>query len=173
MKALIVILVIVCFVYGARYLVSYYGGFKEKESPQTQTAATAMRGEDLPGLPSTFEASLQKAEKAGAAELKNWLETYRKYVKDPRLAWIELDYVVMVSQQDPKEAKQVFQTVKQRIPPSSTRPKPKSAPRCEQCKPSNPKRPSLSRKRINSSPMTLTRTGVSFSNSSESATGCQ
>jgi len=57
MKALIVILVIVCFVYGARYLVSYYGGFKEKESPQTQTASTAMRGEDLPGLPSTFETS--------------------------------------------------------------------------------------------------------------------
>ena len=122
MKALIVILIIVCFVYGARFLVSYYGGFKEKDSPQTQTASTAMRGEDLPGLPSTFETSLQEAEKAGAAALKTWLETYRKYVKDPRLAWTELDYVVMVSQQDPKEAKQVFQTVKQRISPSSSDP---------------------------------------------------
>jgi hypothetical protein len=122
MKALIAILVIVGFVYAARFLVSYYGGFKEKETPQTQTAPRAMSGEDLSGLPSTFEASLQKAEKAGAAELKNWLETYRKYVKDPRLAWIELDYVVMVSQQDPKEAKQVFQTVKQRISPSSPDP---------------------------------------------------
>jgi hypothetical protein len=122
MKALIAIIVIVCFVYAARFLVSYYGGFKERESPQTQTAAKTMSEEDLPGLPSTFEASLQKVEKAGAAELKNWLETYRKYVKDPRLAWIELDYVVMVSQQDPKEAKQVFQSVKQRISPSSSDP---------------------------------------------------
>ena len=122
MKALIAILVIVGLVYGARFLVSYYGGFKEKENPQTQTAPRAMSAEDLSGLPSTFETSLQNAEKAGTAELKRWLETYRKYVKDPRLAWIELDYVVMVSQQDPKEAKQVFQSVKQRISPSSSDP---------------------------------------------------
>ena len=122
MKALIVIIIIVCFVYAARFLVSYYGGFKEREAPQTQTVATAMRGEDLPGLPSTFETSLQEAEKASAAALKTWLETYRKYVKDPRLAWIELDYVVKVSQQDPKEAKQVFQSVKQRISSSSSDP---------------------------------------------------
>ncbi|MEO8426434.1 MAG: hypothetical protein ABI651_04900 [Verrucomicrobiota bacterium] len=122
MKALIAIIVIVCFVYAARFLVSYYGGFKEKEAPQTQTAPSAMSGEDLPGLPLTFETSLQKAAKAGATELKNWLETYRKYVKDPRLAWIELDYVVMVSQQDPKEAKQVFQSVKQRISPATSDP---------------------------------------------------
>ena len=119
MKALIVIIIIVGFVYAARFLVSYYGGFKE--TPTTQTAAPrAISGEDLSGLPLTFETSLQNAEKAGAAELKRWLETYRKYVKDPRLAWVELDYVVMVSQQDPKEAKQVFQTVKQRISPSSS-----------------------------------------------------
>jgi len=121
MKALIVIIIIVGFVYAARFLVSYYGGFKE--TPTTQTAAPrAMSGEDLSGLPLTFETSLQNAEKAGAAELKRWLETYRKYVKDPRLAWVELDYVVMVSQQDPKEAKQVFQSVKQRISPSSADP---------------------------------------------------
>ena len=122
MKALIAILVIVCFVYAARFLVSYYGGFKEKETPTAQTAPRAMSGEDLSGLPSTFETSLQNAEKAGAADLKRWLETYRQYVKDPRLAWVELDYVVMVSQQDPKEAKQVFQSVKQRISPSSADP---------------------------------------------------
>jgi hypothetical protein len=49
------------------------------------------------------------------------LETTKqaKAVKDPRLAWIELDYVLMITKDDPVQAKRVFQDVKQRTPPES------------------------------------------------------
>jgi len=73
----------------------------------------------LPGLPASLESSLQTAQKQGAASLKTWLKNYRSYVTDPRLAAIELDYVVLVSPGNPQEAKQVFAAVKQRTPTNS------------------------------------------------------
>ena len=81
--------------------------------------AAEMRGEDLAGLSPALEASLQTARSEGANALGEWLKQYRPYVQDPRLAWIELDYVVLVSLQDAKEARQVFRGVKERTPPNS------------------------------------------------------
>ena len=40
-------------------------------------------------------------------------------VQDPRKAWIELDYCVLVSREDLSEARRVFAEVKKRTPPSS------------------------------------------------------
>jgi hypothetical protein len=120
MKALISILIVLGAIYGLKSLFSYYKKVNKEETVvQAPANPTTVKGEDLPGLPSTFEASLQEAQKGGAAGLRNWLNLYRTYIKDPRLAWIELDYVVLVSQQDPKEARAVFHDVKSRTPPSS------------------------------------------------------
>ncbi len=47
------------------------------------------------------------------------MDKYRKVAKDPRLAWIELDYVQLVAPKNPGEAKRVFADVKQRTPPES------------------------------------------------------
>jgi hypothetical protein len=47
--------------------------------------------------------------------LKLWLDQYGRLVADPRLADIELDYVVMVARQNPAEAKRVFARVRQRV----------------------------------------------------------
>lgn len=44
---------------------------------------------------------------------------YRRTVADPRLASIELDYVVLVAREDIAEARKVFAQVKQRTPPAS------------------------------------------------------
>ena len=54
-------------------------------------------------------------------ELGDWLEKAKRspQIKDPRLAWIELDYVLKVSASNPAEAKRVFIEVKQRIPTDS------------------------------------------------------
>ena len=38
---------------------------------------------------------------------------------DPRLAWIELDYVVEVAPSDPAAARKVFAQVKARLTPTS------------------------------------------------------
>jgi len=73
----------------------------------------------LPGLPANLEASLQVAQKQGVVGMRNWLNLYRRYVSDPRLAEIELDYVVLISSTNPQEARRLFTVVKQRTPTNS------------------------------------------------------
>jgi len=70
-------------------------------------------------LPANLELSLQAAQKQGAAGLKNWFKLYRPYVSDPRLAALELDYIVLISSSNPQEARQLFAAVKQRTPTNS------------------------------------------------------
>ena len=70
-------------------------------------------------MPPELQLSLEAAEKQGAPALANWLRTYNRYLEDPRKAWIELDYCVMVARNDPSAARQVFHNVKDRTPPSS------------------------------------------------------
>jgi len=57
----------------------------------------------------------------GASGLKQFLTKYQKspYLKDPRKAWIQLDYVVMVSLNSPGEARRVFREVRNRVGPDS------------------------------------------------------
>jgi len=81
--------------------------------------APRVNPDQLTGLPPKLEPSLQAAQKQGARGLRTWLNNYRSYVQDPRLAWIELDYVVLVARGDPAEAKRVFAEVKSRTASSS------------------------------------------------------
>jgi hypothetical protein len=76
-------------------------------------------GESLSGIPDNLVASLQAAKKSGANAMKTWLKNYGRLVHDPRKAWIELDYCVLVSREDLPEARRVFAEVKARTPPSS------------------------------------------------------
>jgi hypothetical protein len=124
MRQLIALLLVIGAIWGARQLYHYWEDVKAKKEiedrggappPATTPAATAV----LPGLPASLENSLQAAQKQGAAGMKNWLKLYRSYVSDPRLAAIELDYVLMISSTNPQEARQVFAAVKQRTPTNS------------------------------------------------------
>ena len=90
-----------------------YSGERRDESPPKPTDSA------LPGLPASLESSLAAAEKRGAAGLRDWLSSYRIYVHDPRLAAIELDYVVLISHQDPAEARRIFKEVHDRTSSSS------------------------------------------------------
>jgi hypothetical protein len=123
MKALIciVIVVVVVLVFKEVFLPFYERSKRGEVATQTETGGRPgeLRGEDLAGLPTSLEASLQTAQGEGAKAMGEWLQKYRTYAKDPRLAWIELDYVVLVSLQDAKEARRVFQGVKERTPPNS------------------------------------------------------
>ena len=84
--------------------------YNQPETPSAPPSST------LPGLPPALEPSLANAVAQGAPGLRNWLQTYRSQVRDPRLAAIELDYVVLITLQDPAEARRVFQSVKARTP---------------------------------------------------------
>jgi hypothetical protein len=95
-------------------------GIEPSRPAAAPAAAPAPAGNvPLPGLPVGLEASLQSAQKQGAQGLKNWLRGYRTQVMDPRLASIELDYVVLIGASDLKEARRVLVEVRRRTSTNS------------------------------------------------------
>jgi hypothetical protein len=117
---LIWVVIIVLVLFGGYELVSYYGQVKaESESQQKTAAAKKVVGEQLTGLPYELQASLTAAQQAGPKVFGNWLATYGRSLQDPRLAWIQLDYVVAISRDNPADAKKIFAAVKERTPSSS------------------------------------------------------
>jgi hypothetical protein len=117
MKALITLALIVgVYLFGK----SIFDQYKAKQQKE-ETAAKGASGpaDGLAGMPSNFEPSLQAAQAQGAQALKTWLGRYAQYIQDPKLAAIQLDYVVLLSRSDPAEAKRIFQAVKQRVPKDS------------------------------------------------------
>ncbi len=120
MTKLIAALIIVVVLYGGWHLFLYWEKVKnEEEAKQKQTQAEIVSGDQLPGLPYGLQGSLDKAQQQGAAGLKEWLRTYGQAVQDPRKAWIELDYCLLLSRDDLPEARRVFAAVKQRTPETS------------------------------------------------------
>lgn len=122
MKSLIAILIIVGVFLIAKEIISKYNTIKQGESgfqQSAQPAASPVPSDNLPGMPPSMEPFFQAAQKQGASGLKNWLARYRNYVADPRRAAIELDYVVLITRDDPAEARRVFQEVKARTPTTS------------------------------------------------------
>jgi hypothetical protein len=113
-------LIIVAVLYGGWNLFVYWEKVKdEKESIRKEAAASVVTENSLAGLPYNLESSLQAAKRQGAVGLKNWLKTYGNTVQDPRKAWIELDYCVMIARDDPAEARRVFAAVRERTGPAS------------------------------------------------------
>jgi hypothetical protein len=118
MTKLISILIIVLVAWVGWRMYTYWEGVRgEKAAAEKSSVIT--NPQQLEGLPPQLEASLQAAERAGAAGLKNWLDAYGQMIRDPRRAWIELDYCVRVARDKPAEAKRVFAAVKERTPNSS------------------------------------------------------
>ena len=122
MKALIIIVIIVVVGLGASKFYDYYQKVnQESEGKRLESAAAEVNPDQLPGLPYQLVASLRKATDDGPKALKQWLDLQRRNpeVKDPRLAYIELDYALLIKGTDPVEAKRVFAEVKSRTQPSS------------------------------------------------------
>jgi hypothetical protein len=122
MKLLISLLIIFGLVYVGKQLTSKYQEAKKNSLEAQQEGSGAHQSapvSSLPGMPPTLEPALDAAKKQGAAGLGTFLKQYSYTIRDPRLADIELDYVVMLSLQNPSEARTAFQAVQQRTPPSS------------------------------------------------------
>jgi hypothetical protein len=124
MRQVLGILLIIAAIWGCKELYNYWEQVKARTEAEDRggappAAAVPAAPATLPGLPANLESSLQAAQKQGAAGLKNWLKLYRPYVSDPRLAAIELDYLVLISSTAPQEARQIFAAVKQRTPANS------------------------------------------------------
>jgi len=119
-KTLIIILIVVAVGLGAWQLFDYWQKVEnEKDADAKNAAAAVVTPESLSGLPYQYEASLKAAQQQGADALGNWLKLYGPAVQDPRKAWIQLDYVLLLTRQNPQEAKRVFNEVKDRTLPNS------------------------------------------------------
>ncbi len=120
MTKLIAVLVIVAALYGGWNLFLYWDKVKnEEETAKKKAVSSVVDPRQLPGIPDHLESTLDAAQKLGAIGLRNWLKAYDRQIKDPRKAWIELDYCVLVAREDPAEARRVFASVKERTPASS------------------------------------------------------
>lgn len=124
MTKLIAVVIILLVLWGGWELFFYWERVKnEQETQKKQEAAVLVQGETLSGMPfqasQAMEKSLQQAQAQGAGAMRNWLKNYGNLVQDPRKAWIELDYCLLLAQQDPAEAKRVFAEVKARTPQTS------------------------------------------------------
>lgn len=122
---LIAAAIIIVVLWGGWKLFFYWEEVKnEQETEKKQAAAAVVAGDQLPGFPpqatAQLENSLHAAEAQGATGLRNWLKLYGPAIQDPRKAWIELDYCLLLLRENPAEAKLVFAEVKGRT--SSTSP---------------------------------------------------
>jgi hypothetical protein len=119
-KTLIIIAIVVAVLFGGWQIFEYWEKVQnEKENEQKQAAASVVNPDSLPGLPAAWDASLKAAQQQGPTALGNWLKTYGKGVQDPRKAWIQLDYVLMITRDNPQEARRIFAEVKDRTLPNS------------------------------------------------------
>ena len=117
---LIAALIVVAVLYGGWNLFLYWDKVKnEEETAKKQAASSVVDPRQLQGIPQNLEPTLEAAQKQGAIGLRNWLKAYDKVIQDPRKAWIQLDYCVLVAREDPAEARRAFKEVKDRTPASS------------------------------------------------------
>jgi hypothetical protein len=120
MTKLIAVFIVIVAVFAGWEFFTYWEKVRdEKEAKQKQQAAAVVTGDQLSGLPDKLRPSLETAKQKGAAGLRTWLKNYGRLVQDPRKAWIELDYCVLVSHEDLPEARRVYAEVKARTPESS------------------------------------------------------
>jgi hypothetical protein len=115
MTKVITAVLILAALYGGWQLFFYWERVKNEEVQTERDRKTAtLAGDQLAGVPFQLESSLQAAQQQGAAGLTNWLKTYGASIQDPRKAWIELDYALVLSRVNPSEARNIFSAVKER-----------------------------------------------------------
>lgn len=119
MRQALTILIILGALLLFKRLYSKYESIKQQDSRSEQNSVRGPAADSsaaLQGLPPSLEAPLQAAHKQGAEGLRKFLGQYRYAIRDPRLAAIELDYVVLMGLHDPVEARRVFKDVQERTP---------------------------------------------------------
>ena len=121
MRPHVVILILLIAGFVGWRLYEYYVAVENEPAGKEEKAIADIRPESLPGLPYQLEQKLHDAQAAGPEAFKAFVESLKNYpdVKDPRLAWIELDYVVMIGARNPVEARKLFVKIRTRTPADS------------------------------------------------------
>jgi len=116
---LIGILIVLLVVWGGYKVVKYYKEVDARRYQEEQVTGRNLDPTQLAGMPQQLEESLNLAQNQGAAAMREWLATYGAQIRDPRKAWIQLDYCKMIFREDPQEARAVYVSVKDRLTESS------------------------------------------------------
>lgn len=121
MKILIAILVVAGLAFVGFKVWEKWDETSRQQDLQQANASQQIDGTSLPGMDQRLTKSLNEATALGVKGLKTWLDQNRNspLLKDPRLAWIELDYAVLLSSENPAEARKIFARVKERTPADS------------------------------------------------------
>lgn len=121
MKLVIAAVVIIAVLGGAYKIWEYWDKVSHDQDIAEQEAAAKLNinPDQLRGMPEDLRQSYDIVKGNGPVALGKWLKSVGDRVDDPRRAWIELDYVVGIAQENPQEAKRVFAQVKGRIPETS------------------------------------------------------
>lgn len=94
---------------------------KEKigSKPATEEGGQTPAPGKMRGMAAALEPAFEEAKRGGAENLGKWIEQHRDDLRDPRLADIELDYVVLVGSANPAEARRVLATLATRLQAAS------------------------------------------------------
>lgn len=117
MKILISILIVLGVIFTGWKLVEYWGQVETEEARKEEQANAKINPSRLEGLSKEYERKMNNARKKGSNTFKDWIDQAKSagILKDPRLAWVELDYVVMIIGEDPVKAKKIYLDVKKRL----------------------------------------------------------
>jgi hypothetical protein len=120
MRVLIGILIAILVCIGGWRIWKHWQKVSAQEEGAPRLETVELKPYEIPGLASPLEYRLTEATEKGPKTLKQFIDTWRgTSLKDPRLAWAELDYVTLIASSDPLEAKKIFHDVKNRIPTNS------------------------------------------------------
>ena len=120
MTKLIAALIVAAVLFGIWELWVWYDRVDhEKEEDEAKARAALVVGDYLQGMPMDLEPKLTAARAKGAEGMKSFLATYGAKMEDPRKAWLELDYCVLIARDNPTEARRIFAAVKGRTSPTS------------------------------------------------------
>ncbi len=118
MRQVLTILMVIGLLWAGVKVRDYFQSAMQRAQAEVDGPSGTAPGK-LPGMPSSMETSLDEAKRGGASGLRDWLRQHQDEVQDPRLAEIQLDYVVLVGLSNRAEAKRVLGLVGQRMTPTS------------------------------------------------------
>src|SRR5436305_10420211 len=98
MKGLIAVLIVLAVIFGGWKLWEYWDTVNQQKEAAEKVVEVSEA--QMGSMSYELEKSLEEARKKGPSAFKAWLNRFEKSPKIPedRLAWIKLDYVLMVSQ---------------------------------------------------------------------------
>jgi len=118
MKAAIAIFIIGAVVFLSWKLFEFYDQTtNEREARAREEERQRNLPRRLTGMDPALDNIYRDAQQKGAPGLRDFLERYRgtQYLRDPKLAWIELDYVMLLVVSNPAEAKRLFNSIRTRV----------------------------------------------------------